>query len=61
MRNSSLLVLEIIWIVTGILSVGAGIRSIIIAERLSNFLIFTAMAVVSFAFAWIRHRQRKKS
>jgi hypothetical protein len=61
MRNSSLLILEIIWIVTGILSAGAGIRSIIISDRLSNSLIFAAMAVIAFLFAWIRHRQRNKS
>jgi hypothetical protein len=59
MRNSSLLVLEIIWIATGILSIAAGIRFAITGSG-SKILIFAAMAVISFLFAWLRHNQRKK-
>lgn len=60
MRNSSLLVLEIIWIVAGILSVVAGIRFAMTTGG-SKIIIFALMALISFLFAWMRHRQRKKS
>jgi hypothetical protein len=60
MRKSSLLVLEIVWIATGILSIGAGIRFAITTGG-SKVFIFALMALVSFVFAWIRHKQRKKS
>jgi archaellum biogenesis protein FlaJ (TadC family) len=60
MRNNSLLVLEIIWITTGILSFVIGIR-IAITDGGSKFIIFLFMALVSFLFAWLRHKQRKKS
>jgi hypothetical protein len=60
MRNSSLLVMEIIWISTGILSVAAGVRFAITTGG-TKVLIFALMALVSFAFAWFRHIQRKKS
>jgi hypothetical protein len=60
MRNSSLVVLEIIWITTGILSTGAAIR---LAFKGGNgrIIIFALMALISFVFAWIRHNQRKKN
>jgi hypothetical protein len=60
MRNSSLLILEIIWIVAGILSVIAGIRFAMTTGG-SKIIIFASMAIISFLFAWMRHRQRKKS
>jgi hypothetical protein len=60
MRKSSLIVLEIVWIATGILSLGAGIRFAITTGG-SKVFIFAIMALVSFVFAWIRHKQRKKS
>ncbi len=59
MRNSSLLVLEIIWIATGVLSVVAGIR-FAFTDDSNKIYIFALMALVSFAFAWMRHKQRKK-
>jgi uncharacterized membrane protein YczE len=59
MRNSSLLILEIIWIVTGILCIAAGIRYAIISGS-SKIPIFALMAVICFVFAWLRDRQRKK-
>jgi hypothetical protein len=61
MRNSSILVIEIIWIVTGILSIAAGIRNAVTSGSGSKIPIFVLMALVSFIFAIIRHRQRKKS
>jgi hypothetical protein len=60
MRNSSLLILEIIWIATGVLSVAAGIKFAIYNGGQKVF-VFAAMALISFVFAWLRHKQRKKS
>jgi hypothetical protein len=60
MRNSSLLILEIIWIATGILSVAAGIRFAITTGG-SKVILFGIMALICFVFAWLRHNQRKKS
>jgi hypothetical protein len=60
MRNSSLLILEIIWLTTGVLSIITGIRMAIITGGPKVF-IFALMAVISFIFAWLRHKQRKKS
>jgi hypothetical protein len=60
MRNNSLLIMEIVWIGTGILSIAAGIRYVIVSGSSSKILIFALMALVCFVFAWIRHKQRKK-
>jgi hypothetical protein len=60
MRNSSILVLEIIWIATGILCIIAGIR-FAINSGATKVPLFALMALVCFLFAWIRDRQRKKS
>jgi hypothetical protein len=54
MRNSSLLILEIIWWATGVFSVIAGIR-IAYNDGGIKILIFILMALVSFLFAWLRH------
>jgi len=59
MRNSSILILEIIWIVTGFLCIAAGIRYAITGGS-SKIPIFALMAVICFVFAWLRDRQRKK-
>jgi hypothetical protein len=60
MRNSSFLVLEIIWIVTGVLCIGAGIRFALTTGG-NKIFIFAFMSLISFVFAWLRHKQRKKS
>jgi uncharacterized membrane protein YczE len=60
MRNSSLLILEMIWIAIGILCIAAGIRAAI-TSGVSKVPVFALMALVCFVFAWIRDRQRKKS
>jgi hypothetical protein len=60
MRNSSLLILEIIWWATGIISIAAGIRFAVTGGGI-KILLFIVMALVSFLFAWLRHQQRKKS
>jgi hypothetical protein len=44
MRNSSLLVIEIIWIVTGVLCIGAGIRSVMTTG--DNIFIFAIMTLI---------------
>jgi hypothetical protein len=60
MNKKSLLILEIIWIGVGIVCLAAGTRYAVLTGG-SRIFIFFLMAVVSFAFAFIRHRQRKKS
>jgi uncharacterized membrane protein YczE len=60
MKNSSLLILEIIWIATGILCISAGIRFAITGGS-GKIPVFAIMALICFVFAWIRHKQRKKS
>jgi len=61
MKNRTLLILEIVWFITGILCVAAGIRFAIINGYSGKILIIAFMAIISFLFAWMRHRQRKKS
>ena len=60
MNKKSLLILEIVWIIVGILCIAAGIRFAIMTGG-SRVFIFILMALVSFVFAWMRHMQRKKS
>jgi hypothetical protein len=59
MSKRYLLIFEIIWIVTGILCIAAGVRYFVIAGG-PRIFIFITMAAVSFLFAWLRHRERKK-
>ena len=58
-KNSSLLVLEIIWISTGLICLLISIR-VLATTGGSKSIIFAVMALISFAFAWIRHSMRKK-
>jgi len=60
MRNSSIIILEIIWITTGVLCIAAGIRYTI-NNGPSKIPAFALMALICFIFAWVRHKQRKKS
>jgi hypothetical protein len=60
MKNSSLLLLEIVWIVVGLACIAASVRSAIHTGGY-QFFIFMIMAVASFGFALMRHNQRKKS
>jgi hypothetical protein len=60
MNKKSLLILESVWIIVGIICIAAGIRYAILTGG-SGVFIFILMALVSFTFAWVRHRQRKKS
>jgi hypothetical protein len=61
MNKKYLLILEIIWIITGILCIGAGVRFALSNQGSFKILIFILMAAISFLFAWLRHRERKKS
>jgi ABC-type Mn2+/Zn2+ transport system permease subunit len=60
MRNNSLVVMEIIWIVTGVLCLIAGTR-LAFTGGSNKIPVFALMALICFVFAWLRHRQRKKS
>jgi hypothetical protein len=59
MNKRFLLILEIIWITTGTLCLAVGIRSAVISGDSRTF-IFLLLALISFLFAWLRHRERKK-
>jgi hypothetical protein len=58
-KNSSLLALEIVWISTGLICFFTSIRLIATTGGWKS-IIFAVMALISFAFAWIRHSMRKK-
>jgi hypothetical protein len=60
MSNKWLKIIEIIWIATGTLCIIAGIRYAITTGG-NKIFIFAIMALISFAFAWFRHNQRKKN
>ena len=55
-----MLILDIIWIVTGVLSLAGAIKVAVTGGGI-NVIFFILMAIVSFVFALIRHNQRKKS
>ncbi|MGA1978386.1 MAG: hypothetical protein ABSG89_11095 [Bacteroidales bacterium] len=55
-----LLIIEIVWIITGLLCVAAGIGYAINTGG-SRIFVFGLLAAVSFLFAWLRHRERKKA
>jgi len=59
MPGKSNLILEIVWLITGFLCLAAVFRYLMNGYD-RRILIFVLMAVVSFLFAWYRHRQRKK-
>jgi len=60
MRNSSLMALEIIWFVAGIMCIYAAVRSAMAGEG-GRTALFILMTLISFIFALLRHNQRKKS
>jgi hypothetical protein len=60
MNKRSLLILEVVWIAVGISCIAAGLKFAVNTGGPRVF-IFLIMALVSFFFAWVRHRQRKKS
>ncbi len=60
MNKKFLLALEIIWIATGTSAVVIGVRYAVTTGGSRTF-VFAAIAIVSFLFAWLRHRERKKN
>jgi len=60
MRNSSLLILEMLWWATGIIAVAAAIRFAVTDGGVKTF-IFLGMALIAFLFARMRRQQRKKN
>ena len=60
MSKKSLIILEIAWLVVGVLCVAAGIRSLIYSGG-NRYLAFFLMALISLGMAWFRNNQRKKS
>jgi hypothetical protein len=59
MNKRYLIVLEFIWIATGTLCLIAGIRYATGAGGKKTYIFFL-LAAVSFLFAWLRDRERKK-
>jgi hypothetical protein len=59
MNKKFLIVLEVTWIITGVLCLIAGIRYASGPGNNKTFVFFL-LAVVSFLFAWFRERERKK-
>jgi len=59
MNKRFLLILEIIWIFTGILCLVVGIRNAVKTGDNRTWF-FLLLSFISFLFAWLRHRQRKK-
>jgi len=59
MNKKSLLLIEIIWIILGLICLGIAIREIT-ANGLTGGLLYLVMAAGAFALAWVRDSQRKK-
>jgi len=60
MKNKPSLILEIVWIIIGLVSFYLSVKEFInINNRQAS--IFLMMAAVSFLLAWFRDRQRKKT
>lgn len=60
MNKRTLLILEVAWIVIGILCLAAAIHNRIVSDG-KLFLIFLLMGFASFVMSWFRHKQRKKN
>jgi hypothetical protein len=52
--------MEFIWFATAVLCAAGAVRSAF-AGAGNKIVIFMLMALVSLTFAWLRHKQRKKS
>jgi len=59
MNKKSLLLIEIVWVILGILSLGIAIREIS-ANGFKSGLLYLVMAAGAFVLAWMRDSQRKK-
>jgi len=60
MNNKLQVAIEVIWVITGLLCIVAGIRYATTTGGSKTYL-FAIMALISFAFAWYRHNLRKKN
>jgi hypothetical protein len=59
MNKKTLLVIEITWIIMGVLCLSIAIREIILTGFGRAWLFFL-MTAAAFGLAWLRHSQRKK-
>ena len=59
MNKKSLLLIEIIWIILGLMCLGIAIRETA-ANGLGRAWLFFVMAAAAFVLAWLRDSQRKK-
>ena len=59
MNKKALLLIEIVWVVLGLLCLGIAIRELII-NGFSKAWLFLVMSAAAFVLAAIRDRQRKK-
>jgi hypothetical protein len=59
MNKKSLLLIEIIWIILGLVCLGIAIREII-TNGMRQAWLFIVMSAVAFALARVRDSQRKK-
>ncbi len=59
MNKKALLLIEIVWVVLGVLCLGIAIRELII-NGFSRAWLFLVMSAAAFVLAAIRDRQRKK-
>ncbi|HCC70562.1 MAG TPA: hypothetical protein DEQ09_05355 [Bacteroidales bacterium] len=59
MNKRTLIILEVLWIVIGVLCIAAAIHNKIISGG-ERFLILAGMGILAFIMAYLRDRQRKK-
>lgn len=59
MNKKSLLLIEIVWVILGIICMGIAIREIT-ANGFKSGLLYLVMGAGAFVLAWIRDSQRKK-
>ncbi len=59
MNKKYLLVIEIVWIILGVVCLGIAIREII-AHGYKSGLLYLVMSAGAFTLAWMRDSQRKK-
>lgn len=59
MNKKSLLLIEIVWVILGLVCLGIAIREIS-ANGIKSGLLYLVMAAGAFVLAWIRDSQRKK-
>ena len=59
MNRKSLLLIEIIWAILGLMCLGIAIRETVNAG-IGRAWLFYVMAIAAFVLAWIRDSQRKK-